>query len=103
MSLFPRTPPHSPEDWKSQGMQMSKTFSTSSRSTNPTTSRSISTASSSGRYTSTNYENAARTYYIELKKYLVTLLAKEAAEGVHPQRASARQKLSKLSNYNFMN
>ncbi|KAI8089158.1 uncharacterized protein BX664DRAFT_262560 [Halteromyces radiatus] len=80
---------------------MSKTFSTSSRSTNPN-SRSASMASSSGRsYNNVNYEAAARTYYCELRKYLLGFLAKEAAEGVHPQRASARQKLSRLSNLQF--
>ncbi|ORZ20414.1 hypothetical protein BCR42DRAFT_408716 [Absidia repens] len=97
---FPRSPPQSPDDWKSRGM-MSKTFSTSSRSTNPN-SRSASMASSSSRpYNNINYESSARTYYAELRKYLINFLAKEAAEGVHPQRASARQKLSRLSNLQF--
>ncbi|KAI8071492.1 hypothetical protein BC940DRAFT_270277 [Gongronella butleri] len=80
-------------------MPLAKTFSTSSRSTSA---RSPSMASYSSRsHGSTNYEANARTYYVELKKYLESFLRKEAIEGVHPQRASARQKLSRLSNLQF--
>ncbi|ORX51619.1 hypothetical protein DM01DRAFT_1337123 [Hesseltinella vesiculosa] len=79
-------------------MPLAKSFSTSSRSTG----RSPSIASYSSRSQgSANYESTARTYYIELKKYLAAFLRKEAIEGVHPQRASARQKLSRLSNLQF--
>ncbi|KAI8338919.1 hypothetical protein BC941DRAFT_512161 [Chlamydoabsidia padenii] len=98
---YPRSPPQSPDDWKSQSIK-SKTFSTSSSRSTNYNSRSASMASSSSRpYNNVNYESSARTYYVELRKYLKGFLAKEAAEGVHPQRASARQKLSRLSNLQF--
>ncbi|KAI8339151.1 hypothetical protein BC941DRAFT_469332 [Chlamydoabsidia padenii] len=100
---YPRSPPQSPDDWKSRGL-LSKTFSTSSsRSNNNYSSRAPSMASSTNRpyNNNVNYETTARTYYVELRKYLIHFLAKEATEGVHPQRTSARQKLSRLSNLQF--
>ncbi|KAI7868313.1 hypothetical protein BDF14DRAFT_1795261 [Spinellus fusiger] len=83
-----QSPPY--DDWD----QRSKTNSTSSRSP--------SFASSASRATSTSgYDITARTYYVELKKYLASFLAKEAKEGPSPQRVSARHKLSKLNNSQF--
>ncbi|KAI8366072.1 uncharacterized protein BYT42DRAFT_540698 [Radiomyces spectabilis] len=94
----PPQSPRSPDMWDPRG---SKPISTSSRSTAPY-SRSPSLASSSSRaHSSAHYESAARTYYLELKDYLTETLTKEAAEGVPPQRDSARQKLSRLNNSQF--
>lgn len=73
---YSRSPPRSPssqEDWLARGPYSSKTYSTGSSRHG---SRSQSVASSSNRgHSSTNYENTARIYYIELKSYLKDLLA----------------------------
>ncbi|KAI8581600.1 hypothetical protein K450DRAFT_232101 [Umbelopsis ramanniana AG] len=99
-----RSPPISPstED-PDQHSQYSRTYSTSSSSRNTHHSRSQSLASSNGRHNSSsvNLEASARVFYHEIKAYIASLLAREAAEGVSPQRAGARGKLTKLSNQQF--
>lgn len=73
---------------------MSKTTSTSSAT--------YSVTSSSSRQTNISVqESSARVYFLELEKYLTSMLNKEAAEGVPAQRTAARQKLSKLNNLQF--
>ncbi|KAI8986946.1 hypothetical protein BDB01DRAFT_784030 [Pilobolus umbonatus] len=90
---FLRASPLPHEDWDGKH-NMSKTTST--------TSGSYSVSSNSSRQTSASIqETTARTYYAELERYLVHILAKEAAEGVPSQRSTARQKLSKLNNTQF--
>ncbi|KAI9313975.1 hypothetical protein BX666DRAFT_1975378 [Dichotomocladium elegans] len=108
---YSRSPPHSPsshDEWDLRGptkpSATSRSYSTSSRSTAGQQSRTQSITSSSGRSQSGNsaqYEAAARTYYVELKKFLASLLAKEAAEGPQTQRVAARQKLSRLNGLQF--
>ncbi|KAH8549939.1 hypothetical protein BGW37DRAFT_428357 [Umbelopsis sp. PMI_123] len=99
-----RSPPISPaNDDPDQHSQYSRTYSTSSSSRNTHHSRSQSLASSNGRHNSSsvNLEATARAFYYEIKAYIASLLAREAAEGVSPQRAGARSKLTKLSNQQF--
>ncbi|KAI9276728.1 hypothetical protein BDA99DRAFT_531823 [Phascolomyces articulosus] len=109
---YSRSPPRSPsshDDWDSRGPKpLTKAFSTSSsRSGGGGHGRTHSVTSQSSRATggssanNASYETAARTYYGELKKFLTSVLAKEAAEGAQPQRVSARQKLSRLNNLQF--
>ncbi|KAL9544193.1 hypothetical protein MBANPS3_007742 [Mucor bainieri] len=70
--------------------------------TQSTASAAYSVSSSSSRQTSASVqESSARTYFAELGRYLYSLLAKEAAEGVPNQRSAARQKLSRLNNLQF--
>ncbi|CAM0141443.1 unnamed protein product [Umbelopsis sp. WA50703] len=98
-----RSPPISPaNDDLDHQSQFSRTYSTSS-SRNTHHSRSHSLASSNGRHNSISgsMEASARVFHTELKAYLASLLAREAAEGVSPQRAGARSKLTKLSNQQF--
>jgi hypothetical protein len=72
-SRSPPRSPSSPEDWLNRGPLSHKTYSTSS---SRHASRSQSLASASSRaYSSSNYENTARVYWLELKIYLKDLLA----------------------------
>lgn len=79
---YSRSPPQSMsshDDWAST--PPNRSYSSSSRSTGHQ-SGTHSTVSASGRAHSGNtaaYETAARTYYVELKKFLAPLLAKGMA------------------------
>lgn len=83
-SRSPPRSPASPDDWESRiSKPSSKTYSTTSSNSTGLQSRSQSVASSSASSraqssSSTNiaaYESAARTYYVELKKFLVAELS----------------------------
>ncbi|KAI8149692.1 hypothetical protein BJV82DRAFT_662980 [Fennellomyces sp. T-0311] len=104
-SRSPTRSPSSHDGWDSRGPKpLAKQYSTSSRSTgHHSRTQSITSQSSRAASSASNasYETAARTYYGELKKFLASVLAKEAAEGAQPQRVSARQKLSRLNNLQF--
>ncbi|KAI7893447.1 uncharacterized protein EV154DRAFT_479451 [Mucor mucedo] len=93
---YPRSSPHSThsrEDWDLKS-KMSKTTSTGSTT--------YSVASASSRLTNASVqESSARVYFIELQRYLSSMLSKEASEGVPAQRTAARQKLSRLNNLQF--
>jgi hypothetical protein len=74
---YARSPPRSPssqEDWLSRGPQSIKTYSTGSSRSHASRSHSLASASSRA-YSNINFENAARTYYNELKTYLTDLIA----------------------------
>ncbi|KAI8636468.1 hypothetical protein BD408DRAFT_426099 [Parasitella parasitica] len=82
------------ENWDHSKVNMAKTPSTGSTA--------YSISSSSSRQTSSSLQEAsARTYFVELEKYLYSLLTKEAAEGVSTQRSAARQKLTRLNSLQF--
>ncbi|KAI8377282.1 hypothetical protein BD560DRAFT_367030 [Blakeslea trispora] len=97
---YSRSPTTSNDDWLSRGPPSARTYSTGS---SRNASRSQSLASSSGRSNTSgaSLESTAKTYLIELKRYLRELLEHEAIEGPQPQRVSARQKLARLSNSQF--
>ncbi|RCI01108.1 component of the polarisome [Rhizopus azygosporus] len=98
---YSKSPPRSPqEDWLSRGPQSAKTYSTSSSRSMSYTSRSQSFASTRA-YSLAHYENTARIYYMELRSYLKDILAQESIEGPQPERITARQKLTRLSNHQF--
>ncbi|KAI8373137.1 uncharacterized protein BYT42DRAFT_579303 [Radiomyces spectabilis] len=90
MTLCVQSAPGSPDEWSPR----SKANSTSSRAHS-------STSASSRSFSAAGYDAIARTYYHELRTYLASFLAKEAAEGPHPQRVAARQKLARLHNHQF--
>ncbi|KAI8365051.1 hypothetical protein EDC96DRAFT_510303 [Choanephora cucurbitarum] len=70
--------------------------------TQSTSSAAYSVSSSSSRQTTVSIqESYAKQYYVDLKRYLHDMLAAELAEGVPPQRTTARQKLSRLNNLQF--
>ncbi|CAO3698238.1 unnamed protein product [Rhizopus stolonifer] len=67
------------------------------------TTYSVTSATSRHTASSMQQETSAKIYFVELQSFLVPVLAKEASEGVPVVRTAARQKLSRLTIFNFTN
>ncbi|KAI8366300.1 hypothetical protein EDC96DRAFT_177793 [Choanephora cucurbitarum] len=97
---YSRSPTASNDDWLSRGPPSSRTYSTNS-SRNASRSQSQTSSASRGHTSGASLESTAKAYLVELKKFLRDFLEQEAIEGPQPQRISARQKLTRLSNSQF--